>query len=81
MVAKKNPRLRSQEWFNIPGDPSTTALHIERYTNFGIQAEELRSGKPIIGIAQTGSDLVPCNRIHVDLVHRVREGVFGRLVA
>ena len=75
MVAKKNPRLRSQEWFNIPGDPSTTALHIERYTNFGIQAEELRSGKPIIGIAQTGSDLVPCNRIHVDLVHRVREGV------
>ena len=75
MVAKKNPRLRSQEWFNIPGDPSTTALHIERYTNFGIQAEELRSGNPIIGIAQTGSDLVPCNRIHVDLVHRVREGV------
>ena len=75
MVAKKNPRLRSQEWFNIPGDPSTTALHIERYTNFGIQADELRSGKPIIGIAQTGSDLVPCNRIHVDLVHRVREGV------
>ena len=75
MAAKKNPRLRSQEWFNIPGDPSTTALHIERYTNFGIQAEELRSGKPIIGIAQTGSDLVPCNRIHIDLVHRVREGV------
>ena len=75
MAAKKNPRLRSQEWFNIPGDPSTTALHIERYTNFDIQAEELRSGKPIIGIAQTGSDLVPCNRIHVDLVHRVREGV------
>ena len=75
MVAKKNPRLRSQEWFNIPGDPSTTALHIERYTNFGIQAEELSSGKPIIGIAQTGSDLVPCNRIHIDLVHRVREGV------
>ena len=75
MVAKKNHRLRSQEWFNIPGDPSTTALHIERYTNFGIQAEEFRSGKPIIGIAQTGSDLVPCNRIHLDLVHRVREGV------
>ena len=75
MAAKKNPRLRSQEWFNIPGDPSTTALHIERYTKFGIQAEELRSGKPIIGIAQTGSDLVPCNRIHIDLVHRVREGV------
>ena len=75
MVAKKNPRLRSQEWFNIPGDPSTTAQHIERYTNFGIPAEELRSGKPIIGIAQTGSDLVPCNRIHIDLVHRVREGV------
>jgi len=75
MVAKKNPRLRSQEWFNIPGDPSTTALHIERYTNFGISSEELRSGKPIIGIAQTGSDLVPCNRIHMNLALRVREGI------
>jgi len=67
--------LRSREWFDIPGDPSATALHIERYTNFGISSEELRSGKPIIGIAQTGSDLVPCNRIHMNLALRVREGI------
>ena len=67
--------MRSREWFDIPGDPSTTALHIERYTNFGISSEELRSGKPIIGIAQTGSDLVPCNRIHINLALRVREGI------
>jgi len=75
VTASNKPRLRSREWFDIPGDPSTTALHIERYTNFGIRAEELRSGKPIIGIAQTGSDLVPCNRIHMNLVHRVRDGI------
>ena len=75
MAAKKTSRLRSREWFDIPGDPSTTALHIERYTNFGISSEELRSGKPIIGIAQTGSDLVPCNRIHINLALRVREGI------
>ncbi len=68
-------RLRSREWFDIPGDPSATATHIERYTNFGISAAELRSGSPIIGIAQTGSDLVPCNRIHVDLVRRIRDGI------
>ncbi len=75
MAAIKTSRLRSREWFDIPGDPSTTALHIERYTNFGISSEELRSGKPIIGIAQTGSDLVPCNRIHMNLALRVREGI------
>ena len=75
MAAKKTSRLRSREWFDIPGDPSATALHIERYTNFGISSEELRSGKPIIGIAQTGSDLVPCNRIHMNLALRVREGI------
>jgi dihydroxy-acid dehydratase len=75
METKKTSRLRSREWFDIPGDPSTTALHIERYTNFGISSEELRSGKPIIGIAQTGSDLVPCNRIHINLALRVREGI------
>ena len=75
MAEKPKKRLRSREWFDIPGDPSATALHIERYTNFGISAAELRSGKPIIGIAQTGSDLVPCNRIHVDLARRIREGI------
>ena len=68
-------RLRSREWFDIPGDPSATATHIERYTNCGISAAELRSGNPIIGIAQTGSDLVPCNRIHVDLIPRIRDGI------
>ena len=75
MAEKPKKRLRSREWFDIPGDPSATALHIERYTNFGISAAELRSGKPIIGITQTGSDLVPCNRIHVDLARRIREGI------
>jgi len=69
------PKLRSREWFDINGDPSETAGYVERYTNYGISAEELRSGKPIIGIAQTGSDLVPCNRIHMNLVHRVRDGI------
>jgi dihydroxy-acid dehydratase len=75
LTEKTKDRLRSREWFDIPGDPSTTALHLERYTNYGISAAELRSGKPIIGIAQTGSDLVPCNRIHMSLVHRVRDGI------
>jgi len=75
MEAKKTSKLRSREWFDIPGDPSATAGYLERYTNYGISASELRSGKPIIGIAQTGSDLVPCNRIHINLVHRVRDGI------
>ena len=75
MIKKTKTRLRSREWFGIPGDPSETAGYVERYTNYGISAAELRSGKPIIGIAQTGSDLVPCNRIHMNLVHRVRDGI------
>ena len=75
MSENKTPKLRSREWFDINGDPSETAGYVERYTNYGISAEELRSGKPIIGIAQTGSDLVPCNRIHMNLVHRVRDGI------
>ncbi len=75
MAGNDKPRLRSRAWFDDREDAGSTALHIERYTNFGIGAAELRSGKPIIGIAQTGSDLVPCNRIHVDLARRVREGI------
>ena len=75
MSENTTPKLRSREWFDIKGDPSETAGYVERYTNYGISAEELRSGKPIIGIAQTGSDLVPCNRIHMNLVHRVRDGI------
>jgi len=75
VIKKTKTRLRSREWFGIPGDPSETAGYVERYTNYGISAAELRSGKPIIGIAQTGSDLVPCNRVHMNLAHRVRDGI------
>ncbi|MBT5664232.1 MAG: dihydroxy-acid dehydratase, partial [Rhodospirillaceae bacterium] len=71
----KKPILRSQQWFNDSGNPGMTALYLERYMNYGITREELQSGKPIIGIAQTGSDLSPCNRIHVDLEDRVRAGI------
>jgi len=68
-------RLRSQTWFNEPSDPGMTALYIERYMNWGVTREELQSGKPIIGIAMTGSDLSPCNRIHLELAPRLRDGV------
>ncbi|MGB8083746.1 MAG: IlvD/Edd family dehydratase, partial [Pseudolabrys sp.] len=68
-------RLRSQLWFDNPENPGMTALYLERYLNFGLTPAELRSGKPIIGIAQTGSDLSPCNRHHLELAKRVREGV------
>ena len=68
-------KLRSQQWFDNPDNPGMTALYIERYLNFGITREELQSGKPIIGIAQTGSDLSPCNRHHIELAKRVREGI------
>ena len=68
-------RLRSQLWFDNPDNPGMTALYLERYLNFGLTPAELRSGKPIIGIAQTGSDLSPCNRHHLELAKRVREGI------
>lgn len=68
-------RLRSQDWFDRPGNPDMTALYLERYLNYGLTIEELQSGKPIIGIAQTGSDLSPCNRHHIVLAERVREGI------
>ena len=67
--------LRSRAWFDNPDNIDMTALYLERYLNFGLSLEELRSGKPIIGIAQTGSDLVPCNRHHLVLAERVREGI------
>ena len=67
--------LRSQEWFNNPHNPGMTALYLERYLNYGLTRAELQSGKPIIGIAQTGNDLSPCNRHHIELAHRVREGI------
>ncbi len=68
-------RLRSRRWFDNPGNPAMTALYVERYLNFGLTAEELQGGKPIIGIAQTGSDLSPCNRHHIALASRVRDGI------
>ncbi len=72
---KPNTRFRSQEWFDNPANPDMTALYLERYLNFGLTREELQSGKPVIGIAQTGSDLSPCNRPHIELAKRVREGI------
>lgn len=68
-------RLRSRAWFNNPDDPEMTALYLERYLNYGLTMEELHSDKPIIGIAQTGSDLSPCNRHHLELASRVRDGI------
>src|SRR5271169_1488936 len=67
--------LRSQLWFDNPKNIDMTALYLERYLNFGLSMDELRSGKPIIGIAQTGSDLSPCNRHHLVLAERVRDGI------
>ena len=67
--------LRSRAWFDNPDNPDMTALYLERYLNYGLTLEELRSGKPIIGIAQTGSDIAPCNRHHIELAKRVREGI------
>jgi len=70
-------RLRSTLWFDNPDNPGMTALYLERYLNYGLTPGELRSGKPIIGIAQTGSDLSPCNRHHLDLAKRVRDGIIA----
>jgi dihydroxy-acid dehydratase len=67
--------LRSRAWFDNPGNPDMTALYLERYLNFGLSREELQGARPIIGIAQTGSDLSPCNRHHLELAKRVRDGI------
>jgi dihydroxy-acid dehydratase len=72
---RPRPKLRSTLWFDNPDDPGMTALYIERYLNYGLTRAELQSGKPIIGIAQTGSDLSPCNRHHIELAGRVREAI------
>ncbi len=78
MTTTKTPKkLRSQEWFDNPDNPGMTALYLERYLNYGLTREELQSGKPIIGIAQTGSDLSPCNRHHIELAKRVRDGIIA----
>src|SRR3954470_10946746 len=74
-VPQTSRRLRSQDWFDNPDHIDMAALYLERFMNYGITPEELRSGKPIIGIAQSGSDLTPCNRVHVELAKRVRDGI------
>ncbi len=76
-MAGDQPRkkFRSQEWFDNPDNPGMTALYLERYLNFGLTRAELQSGKPLIGIAQTGSDLSPCNRHHLELAKRIRAGI------
>src|SRR5262249_54858684 len=68
-------RLRSRAWFDNPDNADMTALYLERYMNFGLSLTELQSGRPIVGIAQTGSDLSPCNRHHLVLAARLREGI------
>ncbi|MEO0820075.1 MAG: IlvD/Edd family dehydratase [Pseudomonadota bacterium] len=72
---RANRELRSQEWFDNPNNPGMTALYVERYQNHGYTRAELQSGRPVIGIAQTGSDLAPCNKIHMFLSERVRAGI------
>lgn len=77
MTKIKPEQLRSRQWFDHPDDPEMTALYLERYINYGLTWDELKNGKPIIGIAQTGSDLSPCNRHHLELTKRVRDGIIA----
>ena len=70
-----NQRLRSEAWFNDLSNPGMTAIYLERYFNYGMTLEELRAGRPIIGIAQSANDLAPCNRAHLHTVERLRDGV------
>src|SRR5207253_845132 len=78
-MSESNPktpqRLRSEIWFNDRAEPGETAIYLERYSTYGLGRKELQSGRPVIGIAQTGGDLTPCNRIHVTLAARVRDGI------
>src|SRR5260221_2705693 len=74
-TAAQIKKLRSRQWFDNPDNPDMTALYLERYMNYGLTREELSCGKPIIGIAQSGSDLSPCNRHHIVLAQRTREGI------
>ncbi|MBI1209446.1 MAG: dihydroxy-acid dehydratase [Azospirillum sp.] len=77
-MSTDKPPLRSRQWFDDAADPGMTALYLERYLNYGLTRRELQSGRPIIGIAQTGSDLTPCNRHHLELAQRVRDGIRDR---
>jgi len=74
-VDNEKRKLRSEHWFNDPDDPEMTAIYMERYLNYGLTREELQASRPIIGIAQIGSDLTPCNRGHLETVKRAKEGV------
>src|SRR5262249_15021808 len=73
--SKTPKRLRSEIWFNDTAEPGETAIYIERYSTYGLGRQELQSGRPVIGIAQTGGDLPPCNRIHMTLAARGRDGL------
>ena len=75
MPIKRKKNFRSQQWFNNPKNPDMTALYLEKYLNYGLTRKELQSGKPIIGIAQSGSDLSPCNRHFLSLSKRIKDGV------
>jgi dihydroxy-acid dehydratase len=75
MTNPNRRRLRSEIWFNDMSEPGETAVYLERFNNYGITRAELQSGKPVIGIAQTGNDLTPCNRHHIQLATRVKEGI------
>jgi dihydroxyacid dehydratase/phosphogluconate dehydratase len=75
VTATTERRFRSRDWFADPARSDMTALYLERFMNYGLTPDELRSGRPIIGIAQSGSDLSPCNRVHIDLARRVRDGI------
>lgn len=77
MTSMKPENLRSRLWFNNLDNKEMTALYLERYLNYGLTREELQGGKPIIGIAQTGSDLSPCNRHHIELTKRLRDGIIA----
>jgi len=78
---RKQPKdLRSRLWFDDPSHPDSVAIHLERYLNYGLTREELQGGRPIIAIAQTGSDLSPCNRHHIELAKRVRDEFFKRSI-
>lgn len=68
-------RLRSAAWWNDPANPGMTALYLERFLNSGLTVDELQGGRPVIGIAQSASDLTPCNRVHLETVNRLRDGV------
>ena len=75
MAEDPKPKRRSEIWFNDMAEPGETAVYLERYGNYGLTRQELQSGRPVIGIAQSGSDLTPCNKIHVELVKRVKDGI------